>query len=277
VQTVTAPDGVTIAYYVWGRRTGTPVLLVQGLGVPAHGWVLQRGAFGRGHRVVAADNRGTGRSDVPFGPYDLLQMADDLVAVLDDAGVERAHVVGASMGGVLAQILGVLHQDRVRSLTLAVTACRHHEWRRELLAEWASEVAGRGMGALSPEALVWLVGPRVRKRFGLWMNVLSRALLQGDARGFVGQVGAILDMSDDLRDELHAIEVPTLVLAGSQDSLTPVGDSEELVELIPGAELVVISGAAHGVMVEAPNAFNRTVLDFIGRVDAAAAAETAAS
>lgn len=272
MEIVTASDGAAIAYHVWGRRDGSPVLLVQGLGAPAAAWLLQRGAFARRHRVIAPDNRGTGRSSVPLGPYSLFQMADDLVSVLDHAGVDRAHVVGASMGGVLAQILGVLHQDRVRSLTLAVTACRHHEWRRELLAEWATAVAGGGMGALAPDALEWLVGPRVHKRFGIWMNVLARALLQGDPRGFVGQVGAILDMPDDLRNELHTIRVPALVLAGSQDSLTPVGDSEELAELIPGARLVVIPGAAHGVMVEAPNAFNRTVLDFIDGVDRAARA-----
>ena len=70
--------------------------------------------------------------------------------MLDDAGIERAHIVGASMGGVIAQILGVLHPERVRSLTLACTACRHHEWRRELLAEWADAVSERGHGRRSP-------------------------------------------------------------------------------------------------------------------------------
>ena len=64
-------------------------------------------------------------------------MAEDAIAVLDAEGIERAHVVGASMGGVIAQIIGVMHPERVRSLTLACTACQHHEWRRELLAEWA--------------------------------------------------------------------------------------------------------------------------------------------
>ena len=66
-----------------------------------------------------------------------MRMATDAIAVLDDEGIERAHIVGASMGGVIAQIIGVMHPERVRSLTLACTACQHHEWRRELLAEWA--------------------------------------------------------------------------------------------------------------------------------------------
>ena len=96
-------------------------------------------AFGRRYRCFALDNRGTGRSDKPPGPYSLDQMALDAIAVLDAEGVDRAHVIGASMGGVIAQIIGVLHPDRTRSLVLACTACRHHPWRRELLQEWADE------------------------------------------------------------------------------------------------------------------------------------------
>src|SRR5258706_16466422 len=94
-------DGVHIAYSAWGRRDRSPVLLIQGLGVDSRGWALQRGAFGRRHRCVAPDNRGTGRSDAPPGPYDLARMARDAIAVLDAEGIERAHVVGASMGGVI--------------------------------------------------------------------------------------------------------------------------------------------------------------------------------
>src|SRR5690242_7583539 len=95
---IVAADGTKIAYSTWGRREGSPVVLVQGLGVDARGWALQRGAFGRSHRCIAVDNRGTGASDAPPGPYDLAEMARDVLAVLDDAGIERAHVVGASMG-----------------------------------------------------------------------------------------------------------------------------------------------------------------------------------
>jgi 3-oxoadipate enol-lactonase len=268
-------DGVRIAYQVWGRRHETPVLLIQGLGVDSRGWALQRGAFARRYRCLVPDNRGTGRSDKPPGPYSLFGLADDAVAVLDAEGVERAHVVGASMGGVIAQIIGVAHPDRVRSLTLSCTACRHHEWRRELFEEWAETVTERGIGALAGEGLEWLVGPRLRRRFGIWLNVLARVLVTGEPEPFVAQVRAILDMSDDMREQLPAIDVPTLVITGSQDALTPVGDAEELAELIPGSRLQVVSGAAHGVMAEAPRAFNGAVLSFLAEVDAAEAAATA--
>src|ERR1700740_1837483 len=95
---VVTADGTKIAYSSWGRRDGTPVLMIQGLGIESRGWALQRGAFGRRHRWSAVDTRGTGGSDAPPGPSDLSIMANDAIAVLDAAGVERAHVVGASMG-----------------------------------------------------------------------------------------------------------------------------------------------------------------------------------
>lgn len=264
---IRASDGVRIAYHLWGRRHGTPVLLVQGLGVDSRGWALQRGAFGRRHRCIAIDNRGTGFSDAPPGPYNLGDMATDAVDVLDAEGIERAHVVGASMGGVIAQFVGVLHPDRVRSLTLACTACRHHEWRRELLQEWADVVSERGMGALTEDAMRWLIGPRLQRRFGVWLNVLARVLMQTRAEPFVAQVQAILDASDEMRHELRSITAPTLVITGSQDTLTPLGDAEELAELIPTAQLFVVRGVAHGLMAEAPNAFNDAVLGFLADVD----------
>jgi 3-oxoadipate enol-lactonase len=241
--------------------------MIQGLGMDGRGWALQRGAFGRKHRCVAPDNRGTGRSDAPPGPYDLARMANDVIAVMDDAGIERAHIVGASMGGVIAQIVGVLHADRVLSLTLACTACHHHEWRRELLAEWAEVVDRRGMQGLMDDGMRWLIGSRLQRRFGVFVNVLARVLVQTKPHAFVAQVDAILAATDELRFELPNITAPTLVITGSQDTLTPLGDAEELAELIPTSRLYVLRGAAHGLMAEAPNAFNEVVLHFLDEVD----------
>jgi len=267
VKTVVADDGVRISYDVWGRREGEPVLLIQGLGTDSRGWALQRMALGRRYRCFAPDNRGTGLSDKPPGPYSLDQMARDAIAVLDAEGVDRAHVVGASMGGVIAQIIGVLHPERTRSLVLACTACHHHPWRVELLNEWAESV--RVHRALTADALRWLVGPRLHKRFGMWLNVLARILLQVDPDGFAAQVEAIVSAPDELRFELANVRVPTLVITGSQDALTPIGDAEELAEAIPGAQLVELRGAAHGLMVEAPNAFNGELLHFLDSVSTA--------
>jgi 3-oxoadipate enol-lactonase len=261
-------DGTRLHFDVVGLPGREPVLMIQGLGADKTGWLLQRLAFAPHFRTVAFDNRGAGRSDKPFGPYDLASMADDAVAVLDAAGVERAHVVGASMGGAIAQLVAVRHPERVRSLVLACTACRHHPWRRELLAEWAAIANERGMAELSRRALRWLVGPRSLRRFWPALGALGPLALRVPPHAFAAQVRALLDTDDSLRFELPTIAVPTLVVVGNQDILTPRGDSEELAELIPGAELAVIAGAAHGLMVEHATTFNSLVLDFLRRASA---------
>lgn len=263
----TAADGTRLHYSVSGRRDGPPVLMVQGLGADSRGWIRQRVAFASRYRVIVFDNRGVGRSDKPDGPYDLEVMAQDAVAVLDAAGVDQAHVMGASMGGAIAQIIGVRHPDRAASLILACTACRQPAWRRELLEGWATLAEAEGMGVFSHDAAKWLIGPRSLRRFWPAVGLLGSVAMSLPTASFIAQVDAINAMSDDMRFELSSVRVPTLVLVGTQDILTPVGDSEEIASLVPGAELAVIGGAAHGFMFERAAAFNRTVLDFLRRVE----------
>jgi pimeloyl-ACP methyl ester carboxylesterase len=119
------------------------------------------------------------------------------------------------------------------------------------------------MSALSSDGLRWLIGPRLHRRLGVWINLMARILLQATPEAFVTQVRAILDASDDVRFELGRIEVPTLVITGSQDLLTPFGDAEELAELISTARLAELRGAGHALMVEQPSAYNAAVLRFL--------------
>ena len=275
-----ATDGIRLHYEVLGRSGATPVLRIQGLGADKHGWDMQRFPMALQYRVIALDNRGAGRSDKPFGTYTLEQMADDAIAVLDDVGVEKAHIVGASMGGAITQIIGLKYPERVMSLTLACTACRNHPWRRELLHGWATTATEQGVGAMTREAARWVIGPRSFRRllpaFG-WLGPLA---MGRTSHAFVAQVRAILDVDDSISDQLALVTAPTLVLVGNQDILTPRGDSEEIADRMPNAELVVISGAAHGFMVEHASTFNRVLLEFLGRVTraqrAAAVADAAA-
>lgn len=264
-----ASDGARLHYAQTGRPNGPPVLLIQGLGADKHGWDLQRLALAPRYRTIALDNRGAGRSDKPHGPYSIEQMADDAIAVLDHAGVDSAHVVGASMGGAIAQVLAITHRERVRSLTLACTACRNHQWRRELLAEWAETARERGMGSMTHGAARWVIGPRSFRRIVPMLGWLGPLAFSRPAHSFIAQCQAILDVNDEQAELLGTIDIPTLVLVGNQDILTPRGDSEELADRIPTAELVVISGAAHGFMVEHASTFNRVLLDFLHRSEAA--------
>jgi 3-oxoadipate enol-lactonase len=264
----TSADGIRLHYGVTGRRGGPPVLLIQGLGADKHGWTAQRLALSWSYQTIALDNRGAGRSDKPHGTYSLEQMAADAIAVLDDAGVDTAHVVGASMGGAISQLIGLTYPERVRSLTLVCTSCRNHQWRRELLASWGATARQYGVGVMTRQAARWVIGPRSFRRLNPALGWLGPLAFGRPTHAFAAQVEAILAADESMSSRLGTIEVPTLVVVGNQDILTPRGDSEELAELIPTAELVIISGAAHGLMIEHASTFNRVLLEFLQRAEA---------
>lgn len=271
---VRTTDGCRIHYEVTGRKSAPPVLMIQGLGMDKHGWALQRLFLSWRYRVIALDNRGSGRSDKPQSEYDLSQMADDAIAVLDDLGVERAHVVGASMGGAIAQIVAVMHPGRTRSLTLVCTACRNQPWRQELLSGWAEAAERDGVGAMASQAARWVIGPRSFRRIVPVLGWLGPLGFGRSSHAFSAQVAAIVAADDTLSELLGTITVPAMVIVGNQDILTPRGDSEELAERIPTAELVVISGAAHGLMIEHATTFNRILGNFLDRAETAFQART---
>ena len=263
---VTAADGTRLGFDVRGRPGAPPVLMLQGLGADRTVGVLQRVWLSPRFRTIGLDNRGVGRSDKPQGRYHLEEMADDAVRVLDECGVDSAHVIGHSMGGVIAQFLALRHPERVDSLVLSATACHHHMWRRELLAEWASIALERGMREVSRRSMRWLVGPRSLRRYWPALGIVGPLALNVPAHAFAAQARAILDADDSLRERLVEVRVPTLVVSGSQDILTPTADGEDLAHHIPGADLVIIAGAAHGFPVEHALTFNRLIGDFLGRV-----------
>ncbi len=270
---VSATDGTRIHYEVTGKPGATPVLMIQGLGASKNAWNLQRIAMATRFRIISFDNRGAGRSDKPTVPFTLEQMAEDAIAVLDAAGIETAHVVGASMGGVISQIVAVKYAHRVRSLTLVCTACRNHPWRQELLQSWAKTAEEKGMIEVGKEAAQWVMSPRSFRRLVpafTWMGPLAALRPR---HSFVSQIHAILNTREDLVDQLSTITAPTMVIVGNQDILTPRGDSEEIAERIPNAELVVISGAAHGLMMEHSSTFNKILIEFLQRTELARVAK----
>ncbi len=263
MSSVVAGDGTRISYGQFGRAEGDPLLMLMGLGIDRWGWVRQRGALGARYRCITPDNRGTGLSDKPEDGYSLDVMAEDAIAVLDHAGVSSAHVIGASMGGAIAQVLAVHHPDRVRSLTLACTAGRLHTWRRQLLDEWLDLLATRGRTAFARENLRWVIGARHLRRLWPAAAVVAPLAVRAPVRGIRGHIQALLDVRPETYEALGAIVPQTMVMTGSQDILTPVADAEELVDRIPGARLEIVLGAAHGFMVTRAADFNRRTLSFL--------------
>jgi 3-oxoadipate enol-lactonase len=202
-----------------------------------------------------------GQSDAPPGPYTARQLAEDALAVLDAAAVESAHVVGLSLGGAVAQELALAHPERVRSLALLSTFAAQPPRSRALLEAWRAwypvAIADPGLRkAWELQAYCWLFTDRFWRSEANVRAALRFASSQPPqpAQGFVGQVDAAL--SHDARDRLGALDLPTVVIHGALDQLSPIENGEELARLIRGAELVVIPEAGHAVNLEGQRPVN---------------------
>ena len=235
-------------YYEDHGGDGPPLLLVPGIPAISSDWFPFADRLKERSRVVVYDNRGSGRSDAPPGPYSIAQLAGDVIAVLHALGIERAHVFGVSTGGMIAQELAIGFPDRVERLVLGSTHASTKDAvrpRREVSLAFASETDdwAERMRALAPFAFAPGVDPQLLARF---IDKKS-----GDVQpdhGYRGQIAAFL--AHDAVDRLASLEQPTLVIAGSQDQIIPAENSKVLCERIPGARLELIDNAGHLFFIE---------------------------
>jgi 3-oxoadipate enol-lactonase len=256
---VTARDGTRL--HVLEQGKGDPVLWLQGLNAPAAAWAVQLAHFAQSARSIAPDARGVGQSDAPEGPYTARQLAEDAAAVLDALDVQRAHVVGLSLGGAVAQELALARPDRVRSLALLATFAAQQPRSRALLEAWRAlypvAIADSHLRkAWELQAYAWLFTDRFWRSDANVRAALRFAASQPPQppQGFVGQVDAAL--SHDARDRLPRVNIPTVVIHGALDQLSPKENGEELARLIPSAELLVIPEVGHAVNLEGQRAVN---------------------
>jgi pimeloyl-ACP methyl ester carboxylesterase len=253
---ITAHDDVAIAWDEIGA--GAPVLLIHGLGYARWGWEPLLPLLAERFRVITFDNRGIGESAVPPGPYTALDMAGDALAVLDAAGLEHAHVVGTSLGGMIAQELAGEAPDRVDRLVLIAStpgATAGHPMpavttrlMREA-ANLAPEVALRRFveNALGPKP-----DPDLVERI-----LAHRLAAPQDPAGWASQAAA--GATYDGGGRIASITAPTLLIAGTADRVVDYRNSLALAGSIGGATLRLIPGAGHLVFWEDP----RTVADLI--------------
>ena len=270
----------TIDLYYEEHGSGDPLLLVMGLAADSTAWLFQVPDFARRYRTIVFDNRGVGRSAKPPGPYSIHGMADDAAGLLDALRIERAHVVGVSMGGMIAQELALRHPGRVRGLVLACTFpepdAEAERQRAFSLAQFGGRVSADGemqvdVSAIDPFAFFQHLLPRVFNQSYIdselpkLLQVFGGALQYGfSLEAILGQVAAV--MGHRTTDRLHQIAAPTLVLTGDADLLVSPANSEVLAKSIPGAKLVRVPGGSHGFNFETPEVFNHAVLDFLGAV-----------
>ena len=266
--------------YYEEHGSGDPLLLIMGLAADSTAWLFQVPDFATHYRTIVFDNRGVGRSSKPTGPYAIHQMADDTAGLLDVLGIARTHVVGVSMGGMIAQELALRHPRRVRSLVLGCTYpepdAEIERQRQFSLAQFGGTITARGemqidVKALDPMSFFQHLLPAVfnpefiEKELPRLMQVFSGTLQYGfSLEAILGQVAAVI--SHKATDRLHQIKPPTLVITGDADRLVPPANSDVLAKHIPGARLVKVPGGSHGFNFETPEIFNREVLNFLATV-----------
>jgi 3-oxoadipate enol-lactonase len=259
---------------------GDPLLLIMGLAADSTAWLFQVPELARHYRTIVFDNRGVGRSSKPRGPYTIHEMADDAAGLLDVIGIERAHVVGVSMGGMIAQELALRHPKRVRGLVLGCTFpepdAEAERQRQFSLARFGGRVTASGeteidVSAVDPLMLFQHLLPRVfnqsfiDRELPKLLQIFGGALQYGfSLEAILGQVEAI--MGHRATDRLREITAPTLVITGDADLLVSPANSDVLARSIPGAKLVKIPGGSHGFNFETPDVFNREVIDFLAGV-----------
>jgi len=261
----TASDGARLHWETHG--SGDPVLLIMGLGSNAYGWHRAIPWLAERYETIAFDNRGTGRSDAPAGEYTIAQMAADTATVLDAAGHRRAHVIGASLGGMIAQRFALTYPERVRTLTLLCTTPGGRAAVHASDAVTAGLVSGGGDPAAVYRKNAWfLYGEETRTRFPerIEEDIVYRTKIPTSPAGYLGQLRAAV--GHDTWDELAALAaVPTLVVHGDADLLIPTDNGKRLAERIPNAQLVLLPGAGHMLQADAGDTVRETVLSFLGR------------
>jgi pimeloyl-ACP methyl ester carboxylesterase len=254
-------------YYV-EHGAGEPLVLIMGFGGDHIAWGFQIPAFvSAGYRVVAFDNRGVGQSDTPEVPYTTRVMAEDTVGLMDALGIGRAHVLGVSMGGMIAQELALGFADRVRSLQLHCTYARPDRYMQALSRAWRSIRTSLSHEESLRAIALWLFTPATvneRPEFVelLIQNALANPYPQS-LTGFLRQGDAVA--AHDAWERLPLVRCPTLVTVADDDILVPPRFSRELAARIPGAELHTLPGAGHAYFWERPEAFNHLCLEFLAR------------
>jgi pimeloyl-ACP methyl ester carboxylesterase len=242
---------------------GAPVLLIMGLGAASALWWRTRPALAARYRTIALDNRGVGQSDVPPGPYPLAVMASDAAVVLDAAGLERAHVFGLSMGGMIAQEFALQYPNRVLSLILGCTAPGGPNAVR---AEPAATDALRARTTMTMEeaerALIPFLYDESTPRTRIDEDLAKRRACYATPAGYNAQLLGIFMWH--AYDRLPQITAPTLVIHGQNDRLVPPGNAELIASRIPGAQLVLIPAANHLFTTDQPEAAHAAVLTFLG-------------
>jgi len=249
--------------YYEEHGSGDPVLLINGLGADHRAWHLQTADLERSFRVIVFDNPGVGQTTGHWDRYTTELFADVAVALVRSLGVERAHVVGASMGGLIGQQVVVRHPQLVRSLVLHCPWWRADPYTTALIRSWQSYARAAGMVELGRQIWLWVFTPRFFEERPDWF-----AMLEEEAQKPGQSVDAFCDQAEACvrhraLEAIADVEVPALITVGECDILTPPAHARAIHERLRDSTLHVWPEMGHAPFWEIPDEFNRVNREFL--------------
>lgn len=254
---------IALHHEISGERQAPPVLLLNSLGSTLAMWERQVPALAESFLVVRCDTRGHGESPVPPGPYVIDDLVDDAVALLDNLEIERAHVVGVSLGGMVAMRLAARDSERVDRLALISTSAQLGP--PETWIERAATVRADGTAAVADMVVSrWLTESR-RNSDPTTTQYLRDMIAATPADGYAACCDAIRDM--DLRGDLAGITAPTLVVSGLDDPSTPPVHLQAIVAGIPEARITELADCAHMAPIDQPEAVTAALVGHFSGAD----------
>ncbi len=262
-QKIVKVNGVDIAYRFDGPKDGPVLLVANSLMANSTMWDGNIPALADRYRVLRYDKRGHGGSGLSAGPYTIAQLADDAIGLLDALGIQKVHFMGLSIGGMIGQQLGARFPERILSLSLCNTASEmppRSLWEERFEIARSQGIAGLVDGTIKR----WFTAPFI-ERAPQEIEKVRQMILGTNVDGYIGCGSAVRDMAQSTI--LLKIKAPTLVLSGRDDPACTVDQGTVLHRLIDRSKMVILEEAAHLSNIEQPEAFNKTVRQFIDSID----------
>jgi len=242
---------------------GAPVIFIHAFPLNQHMWDAQLEILQTFCRVITVDLRGFGGSDSPPGPYTMDDMAADVRGLMKGLGIDRALLVGLSMGGYVSLAFYRNFPDALSGLVLADTrATADTSEARERRLKSADKAEREGVHAIAAEMIPLLLGRTTRESRQTVVDQVRRIIESNSSRG-IAEAQRCMSARPDSTHLLTMMNLPVLIIVGSEDTLTPVAEAESLRNAIPGAQLLVIEGAGHLTNLEHPDQFNTALIKFI--------------
>jgi 3-oxoadipate enol-lactonase len=262
-QQIANVNGVDIAYRFDGPQDAPVLLVANSLMANGSMWDSNIAALADRYRVLRYDKRGHGGSGLSAGPYTITLLADDAIGLLDTLGIQKAHFMGLSIGGMIGQQLGARYPERILSLSLCNTASEmppRSLWEERFEIARTQGIAGLVDGTIKR----WFTAPFI-ERAPQEIEKVRQMILGTNVEGYMACGSAVRDMAQSTM--LLKIKIPTLVLSGRHDPACTVDQGIVLNRLIDGSRMVIIEDAAHLSNIEQPAVFNKVVRQFIDSVD----------